>query len=139
MKEIINTESLSIVFDANKHRLYYTGKKLREISTEQEEQVRDMILRLHRLIPQQITVLSDVTQMSPLSPQITENVIQHIALLRQAKNVIAVAQVMNMEDDTAIQQFETILDTSDESDVQVNIFNNRDAAEAWLDSAVHVK
>ena len=42
MKEIINTESLSIVFDANKHRLYYTGKKLREISTEQEEQVRDM-------------------------------------------------------------------------------------------------
>jgi hypothetical protein len=134
MKEIINTESLSIVFDANKCRLYYTGKRHREITSEQEEQLRDMILRLHRLIPQQITVLSDVTQMSPLSPQITESVMQHITLLRQAKNVIAVAQVMNMEDDTAIQQFETILDTSDESAVQVNIFSNRDAAEAWLDS-----
>jgi hypothetical protein len=139
MKEIINTESISIVFDANKRRLYYTGKKLREMTTEQEEQVRNMIFRLHRLIPQQITVLSDVTQMSPLSPQITENIIQHITLLRQAKNVIAVAQVMNMEDDTAIQQFKTILDTSDESDVQINTFNNRDAAEAWLDSTVHVK
>jgi hypothetical protein len=59
--------------------------------------------------------------------------VQHITLLRQAQKVIAVAQVIHADDDAARQQFETVLNTSSESDVQVNIFTAREIAQAWLD------
>ena len=135
--DIMNSELLTILFHAEKNRLYVTlrdfwpkGLETRTLSTQLAQQ-------LYEKLPQQTTLLLNISRLKLMHPQVAEEVLYGLKFFTDIKEVRAIAAVEHPDYALVKLQFQRIakhLGTPE--GYPIGLFTNKDDAETWLDQVI---